>query len=52
LNTKGRAVASWLKTGRGVVTEPIFLLMPLVKLRKRRDLAWDAEQATGHPAYD
>lgn len=45
LNTKGRAVASRSKTGRGVVTAPIFLLVPQVKLRKRLDLARDAERA-------
>ena len=36
LNTKGRAVASKSKTGRGVVTAPIFLLVPQVKLPKRQ----------------
>jgi hypothetical protein len=45
LNTKGRAVASKSKTGRGVATVPIFLLVPQVKLRKRLDLARDAEWA-------
>jgi hypothetical protein len=45
LNTKGRAVASKSKTGRGVVTAPIFLLVPQVKLPKRLDLARDAERA-------
>jgi hypothetical protein len=45
LNTKGRAVASRSKTGRGLVTAPIFLLVPQIKLRKRLDLARDAEQA-------
>ena len=45
LNTKGRAVASRSKTGRGVVTESIFLLVPQVKLAKRLDLARDAERA-------
>ena len=39
LNSKGRAVASKSKTGRGVATVPIFLLVPQVKLRKRLDLA-------------
>ena len=47
LNTKGRAVASRSKTGRGVATVPIFLLVPQVKLRKRLDLARDAERAVG-----
>ncbi len=45
LNTKGRAVASKSKTGRGIATVPIFLLVPQVKLRKRLDLARDAERA-------
>ncbi|MET4129950.1 DUF6441 family protein [Roseovarius sp. MBR-6] len=44
LNTKGRAVASRSKTGRGLTTVPIFLLVPQVKLRKRLDLARDAER--------
>jgi hypothetical protein len=45
LNTKGRAVASKSKTGRGLVTAPIFLLVPQVKLPKRLDLARDAARA-------
>jgi len=45
LNTKGRAVASRSKTGRGVVTAPIFLLVPQVRLPKRLDLARDAGRA-------
>lgn len=45
LNTRGRAVASRSKTGRGVTTVPIFLLVPQVKLPKRLDLARDAERA-------
>ncbi|MDP1669529.1 DUF6441 family protein [Phaeovulum sp.] len=59
LNTKGRAFGrltrphrghgpaspSRSKTGRGVVTAPIFLLVPQVKLPKRIDLARDAERA-------
>lgn len=45
LNSKGRAVASRSKTGRGLVTVPIFLLVPQVRLRKRLDLARDAERA-------
>lgn len=45
LNTRGRAVASRSKTGRGVTTVPIFLLVPQVKLRKRLDLARDAARA-------
>ena len=47
LNTKGRAVASRSKTGRGLVTVPIFLLVPQVKLPKRLNLARDAERARG-----
>jgi hypothetical protein len=47
LNTRGRAVASRSKTGRGLVTAPIFLLVPQVKLPKRLDLARDAERAHG-----
>jgi hypothetical protein len=45
LNSKGRAVASGRKPGAGVATVPIFLLVPQVKLRKRLDLARDAERA-------
>jgi len=45
LNSKGRAVASKSKTGRGVATVPVFLLVPQVKLPKRLDLARDAERA-------
>ena len=45
LTKKGRAVASRSKTGRGLTTVPIFLLVPQVKLRKRLDLARDAERA-------
>jgi hypothetical protein len=44
INTKGRAVASRSKTGRGLTTVPIFLLVPQVMLRKRLDLARDAER--------
>ncbi len=47
LNTKGRAVASRSKTGRGRVTAPIFLLVPQVKLPKRLDLARDADRVGG-----
>ena len=47
LNSKGRAVASKSKTGRGMATVPIFLLVPQVRLRKRLDLARDAERAAG-----
>ena len=45
LNTRGRAVASRSKTGRGLTTVPIFLLVPQVRLPKRLDLARDAERA-------
>jgi hypothetical protein len=45
LNTKGQAVVSRSKTGRGKVTAPIFLLVPQVRLRKRLGLARDAERA-------
>ncbi len=45
LNSKGRAVASKSKTGRGGATVPIFLLVPQITLLKRLDLARDAERA-------
>ena len=45
LNTRGRAVASRSRTGRGLTTVPIFLLVPQVQLRKRMDLARDAAKA-------
>jgi hypothetical protein len=41
LNTKGQAVVSRLKTRRGKVTAPIFLLVPQVRLPKRLDLGLD-----------
>lgn len=41
----GRAVASRSKTGRGLTTIPIFLLVPQVKLRKRLDLEKPAQAA-------
>jgi uncharacterized protein DUF6441 len=47
LNTRGTAVASRSKTGRGQVSAPIFILVPQVKLRKRLDLARDAERVAG-----
>lgn len=47
INTRGLAVASRAKTGRGQVSAPIFLLVPRVKLRKRLDLARDAEKVAG-----
>ena len=45
LNTKERAVASRSKTGQGLTSIPIFLLVPQVRLRKRLDLVRDAERA-------
>jgi hypothetical protein len=59
LNSKGRAFGgltrphwghgpaspSQSKTGRGLATVPIFLLVPQVRLRKRLDLARDADRA-------
>jgi hypothetical protein len=45
LNTKGQAVVSRSKTGRGKATAPIFLLVPQVRLPKRLDLTRDAERA-------
>jgi hypothetical protein len=45
LNTRGRAVRSRSRTGRGAATVPIFLLVPQVKLPKRLDLARDAVRA-------
>ena len=47
INPRGTAVASRSKTGRGQVTAPIFLLVPQVRLRKRLDLARDAERVAG-----
>jgi hypothetical protein len=47
LNTKGRAVASRSKTGRGLLTAPIFLLVPQVRLEKRLNLAAAAEAELG-----
>jgi len=45
LSTRGRAVASRSKTGRGLASVPIFLLVPQVRLRKRLDLERDARAA-------
>jgi hypothetical protein len=45
LNSKGRAVVSRSKTGRGLATVPIFILVPQVKLPKRLDFARDAARA-------
>jgi hypothetical protein len=47
LNAKGLGVASRSKTGRGRATVPIFLLVPQVRLRKRLDLARDADRVAG-----
>lgn len=45
LNSRGLAVGSRSRTGRGATTVPIFLLVPQVKLRKRLDLIRDAKAA-------
>lgn len=45
LHSKGRAVASRARTGRGLTTVPIFLLVPQVKLSKRLGLMRDADNA-------
>ena len=45
IDSRGRAKASRSKTGRGVATAPIFLLVPQVRLPKRLDLARDAAAA-------
>ncbi|WP_416914250.1 DUF6441 family protein [Seohaeicola sp.] len=45
LNSRGLGVASRSKTGRGLATVPIFLLVRQVKLTKRLDLVRDAERA-------
>lgn len=45
LSSRGRAVVSRSKTGRGLTSVPVFLLVPQVKLPKRLDLARDAERA-------
>lgn len=42
INTRGIAMPSRAKTGRNQVSAPIFVLVPQVKLRKRLDLARDA----------
>jgi len=47
INTRGTAVASRSKTGRGQVSTPIFILVPQVKLPKRLDLARDADRVAG-----
>lgn len=38
VNARGLGVASRSKTGRGVATVPIFVLLPQVRLKKRLDL--------------
>ena len=45
LNSRGLGVASRTKTGRGMATLPIFLLVRQVKLTKRLDLSRSAEAA-------
>jgi len=47
ISSAGRAVASRSKTGRGLTSVPVFLLVPQVKLPKRLDLARDAERVAG-----
>ena len=45
LNSNGRAVASRSKTGRGLATVPIFILVPQVNLPKRLSLDGPAREA-------
>ena len=45
LNSKGRAVVSKSKTGRGLATVPIFILVLQVKLPKRLSLEGPAREA-------
>ena len=45
LNSKGRAVVSKSKTGRGLATVPIFILVPQVKLPKRLSLEGPVREA-------
>ncbi|WP_094022180.1 DUF6441 family protein [Maliponia aquimaris] len=45
LNSRGLGVASRSRTGRGLVTAPIFLLVPQVKLPKRLNLDRHAQRA-------
>lgn len=47
INTRGLAVASRSKTGRGQVTAIIFILVPQVRLAKKLDLAGAAETWQG-----
>ena len=51
LNSKGRAVASRAKTGRGLTSVPIFLLVPQVRLRKRLVLEVSTTQAISEFLY-
>lgn len=43
IDSRGRARVSRSRTGRGVATVPIFVLVPQVTLRRRLDLGRDAE---------
>jgi hypothetical protein len=45
LNSRGLGVASRSRTGRGVATVPIFVLLPQVRLKKRLDLQGAARDA-------
>jgi hypothetical protein len=47
LNSRGLGVASRAKSGRGLASVPIFLLVRQVKLTKRLDLVKAAEVALG-----
>lgn len=47
LNSRGLGVASRAKSGRGLASVPIFLLVRQVKLTKRLDLAKAAQAAVG-----
>lgn len=47
LNSRGLGVASRAKSGRGLASVPIFLLVRQVKLTKRLELAKAAEAAVG-----
>ncbi|MFN7224467.1 MAG: DUF6441 family protein [Paracoccaceae bacterium] len=44
VNVRGFGVASRSKTGRGVATVPIFVLLPQVRLKKRLDLQGAARE--------
>lgn len=43
VSKRGNVAASRSKTGRGVQTVPVFILVPQIKLRKRLDLGRSAE---------